>query len=303
VNNIKGIFLAVLSAAAFGIMPIFAKLSYIYGSNPTSALLFRFLFATIILFTYFKISNINYKVTLNQFILLFCIGSIGYTTTTQTLFISYNYLDVGLATTLHYIYPSIVCILSFFIYREKISRKKILSLILSALGVYSLVAFENTSINVLGTILALISGVSYAINVICFSMKSIKDLDTKVVTLYVSIGATFGMVIYGMFTNTITLNFNTQIFLSYIGLSVVSTIFSIVLLLKAIQLIGSSSASILGTFEAIISIILGILLLNEKLTFPLIIGSILIVISAILIAKDKSNSYETHKLAPVNEIV
>ena len=130
-------------------MPIFAKFSYIYGPNPTSTLLFRFLFASIILFVYLKITEVNYKIKLTQFIILFCIGAIGYTITTQTLFVSYNYLDVGLATTLYYIYPSTVCIFSFFIYSESISRKKFFSLILSALGVYSLVAFENNSINAL----------------------------------------------------------------------------------------------------------------------------------------------------------
>lgn len=287
-NNIKGIFYAILSAAAFGIMPIFAKFSYMYGSNPTSALLFRFLFAAIILFIYFKISNIDIKIERKQFMILFLIGLVGYTITTQTLFVSYNYLGVGLATTLHYIYPAIVCILSFIIYNERLSIKKILSLILSVTGVYCLVAFENTSLNAFGIILALISGLSYGINVICFTIKTIKDLDNKIVTMYVSLGAAFGMIVYGLLTKTIVLNFNIQIIGSYIGLSVISTIISIVLLLKAIELIGSGSASILGTFEAIISIILGILLLNEKLTISLLVGSILIIISAILIAKEKN---------------
>lgn len=286
-NDIKGIIYAILSAAAFGIMPIFAKYSYIHGSNPTSALLFRFIFAFILLFIYFKTTNTNIAIGKRQFLILFLIGAIGYTITTQTLFISYNYLGVGLATTLHYIYPAIVCVFSFLINNENLSRNKIISLILSILGVYFLVAFENTSLNTLGIILALISGLSYGINIICFTIESIRNIDNRIVTMYVSLGAAFGMLIYGLLTNTIVLNFNIYTISSYIGLSVISTIISIVLLLKAIELIGSGSASILGTFEAIISIILGILLLNEKLTFSLLIGSILIVISAILISKEK----------------
>lgn len=286
-NNIKGILYAILSAVAFGIMPIFAKFSYVHGSNPTSALLFRFLFAFIILLIYFKSTNTNIALEKNQFLILFLIGAIGYTITTQTLFISYNYLSVGLATTLHYIYPVVVCILSFFINNEKLSINKILSLLLSISGVYCLVAFKNTSLNTLGIILALISGLSYGVNVICFTIKSVRNIDNRIVTMYVSLGAAFGILVYGLITHTIILNFNIYTICSYIGLSVISTIVSIVLLLKAIDLIGSGSASILGTFEAIISIILGVILLNEKLTLSLLVGSILIIISAILISKEK----------------
>ena len=63
-----------------------------------------------------------------------------------------------------------------------------------------------------------------------------------------------------------------------------------ILLLKAIELIGSTSASILGTFEAIMSIFLGVIFLDEKLIFSLILGSTLIVISTIILAKDKNNT-------------
>ena len=287
-KNYKGILYAILSSLAYAIMPIFAKVAYDNGSNSTSALIFRFLIAGIVLFIYLKVKNVNLSVNKKQFLLLFFMGALGYALTTETLFLSYNYLSVGLATTLHYIYPAIVCLLSFIFFKEKIGYKKILSLILSILGVYSLIAFENISLNIIGIVLALASGLFYGINVAALSLKSLKELDNRVLTMYISFGATFGLITYGILTNSIILTFNFNIAYSYLGLSIISTIFSMVFLLKAIDIIGSTSASILGTFEAIISIILGIIFLNESLSFALVLGCTLIVTSTIILAKDKS---------------
>lgn len=287
-NNYKGIIYAILSSIAFGIMPIFAKIAYKNGSNPTSSLLFRFLISGLILLLYLNFKKVSIKISVKQFLLLFFIGMFGYTITTITLFVSYNYLDSGLATALHYIYPALVCIFSFILYKENITKEKIFSLVLSIIGVYSLIAFESKTLNILGILLALFSGLAYALNVISLSFKSIKSIDNRVVTMYICFGASLGMIIYGAFTESLTFTINLEMMISYLGLSIISTIASMLFLLKAIKLIGSTSASILATFEAVVSIIMGIIFLNEKLTFALILGTSLIIISTTILAREKS---------------
>lgn len=286
-NKYKGIMYAILSSVAFGLMPIFAKYAYINGSNPTSVLIFRFLFAAIILFIYLKIKKINIKIGKNKFLLLFLIGLLGYSITTQTLFTSYSYLGVGLATALHFIYPVIVCLFGFIVLKEKMSKTKLLSLLLSGIGVYTLVAFENKTLSTIGLSLAIFSGVTYGLTVAALGLKSLKELDNRIVTMYLSFGGFVGMLLYGMVTNNIIWGMNINVFTSYIGLAVVSTICSIILLLKAIEIIGTGSSSILGTFEPIVSIILGIILFNETLSIGLLLGTILIIISTIMLVKDK----------------
>lgn len=286
-NNYKGVAYAFLSSAAFGIMPILARIAYSNGSNPTTVLIFRFLISTLILFLYLKFKQININLKKEQVALLLSIGIIGYTITAQTLFISYNYLGAGLATTLHFIYPVVVCITGFIFFKNKMNNKKIISLLLAILGVYSLVAFKNNTINILGISLALFSGVTYGLTMIALNLNSIRNLDNRVITMYVCLGSTISMVLYGLFSNSIILNFNFIAVGCYLGISIISTIASIILLLKAIKIIGVSSSSILGTFEPIISIFLGALFLGEKLSLELLIGSILILISTTIIAKDK----------------
>lgn len=286
-NNYKGIVYAMLASTAFGLMPIFAKYAYNNGSNSNTVLLFRFAIAAIILFVYLKIKKIDMRITKKQFLIISFLGLIGYTVTTQTLFMSYDYLDVGLASTLHFIYPAVVCVMEFLFFKKKIGSKKIISLILAGIGVYSLVAFENRTIHTLGIILAIFSGITYAINVIALTLDEIKSIDNRVTTMYLSLTAAIGMFVYGLFDKSIVTKMNGELAISYILIAVVSTILGIVLLLKAIEIIGASSASILSTFEPIISILLGAILFKEKLTFALFIGGAFILASAIMIAKEK----------------
>ncbi|SFD12161.1 DMT family transporter [Clostridium uliginosum] len=292
-NNYKGLTYAILSSVAFGLMPIFSKIAYKNGSNPTTVLIFRFFLASLILFIYLKYKNINLRIEKKQLTLLLLTGILGYTLTTQTLFLSYDYLGAGLATTFHFIYPAVVSIIGFIFFKDKISIRKITSLILSGIGVYSLIAFENQTLNSLGIFLALFSGVSYGLNIITLDLKLLKSIDNIIVTMYICIGATIGMILYGLLSNSIILEFNFKIVESYIVISTISTIASMILFLKAMDIIGAASSSILGTFEPIVSIILGIVFLGEHLSTALILGCILILTSTIILAKDKDNINET----------
>ena len=67
-DNYKGILYAILSSLAYAIMPIFAKVAYDSGSNSTSALIFRFLIAGVVLLIYLKIKKLISKLVLNNFL-------------------------------------------------------------------------------------------------------------------------------------------------------------------------------------------------------------------------------------------
>ena len=55
--------------------------------------------------------------------------------------------------------------------------------------------------------------------------------------------------------------------------------------LEGVRLIGPSKASILSTIEPIVSLILGIIILGEPISSRIIIGSIMIVLSVVILTK------------------
>lgn len=271
-------------------MPIFAKIIYNNGSNTLTVVSLRFLLAALMLFVYFLVANINYKVNKNQLMLLSVIGFLGYTSTGLTLFYSYNYISVGLATTMHFIYPAIVIILNYFIYKEAFSRNKIIALLVSIAGVYILIGVKAQGLNIWGAVLAISSGFTYAGCVMGMNNKEIKKLSTLVTVFYFSLFAGSSLLIYTFLSGKLIFPVNLQTTTSIIGISLVSTIISIGLFVKALKIIGPSSTSILGTFEPIVSIILGILIFNERLTITLVIGTILILTSVVILSKEKQST-------------
>ncbi|MGL4819541.1 MAG: DMT family transporter, partial [Bacilli bacterium] len=272
----------------YGVMPIFAKIAYANGSNPTSAIMFRFYFAVILLLCYFLITRQSVRVGLKQLAFLLLVGFFGYTITTLTLFMSYDYLGAGLATALHFVYPAFVCLFGWLLFRDRMSRTKWLSLALSSVGVYFLIAGEDANIHAFGAFLAVFSGVTYAINVIALNVNMVQAIPSTVRTFYIAIGAAVGMNLYGLYTGELVWTMNAPLLFSYIGLALVSSIGAIVLLILAMKHIGAATASILGTFEPVVSIVLGVALFAEPLTASLVFGTFLILLTTVLLAREKT---------------
>lgn len=285
-KKLNGIIYAILSAIGFGIMPIFAKVAYQNGSNTTTVLVCRFLISAIILLGYFLITKKNFRISKKQLIILSLIGAVGYTLTCINLFSSYNYISVGLATTLHFVYPAAVVVISYFIYREKVGLKKGIALGVSMIGVYLLVSGDIGNISYKGAFLAIFSGIIYSGCLVGMNNEEVRKLDNTVSAFYFSFSSGIIFLIMGLIKGDLMIKFSGKVIFSMLGISVISTIIAMILLIKAIEIIGASTASILGTFEPIVSMILGIVIFRETLTLMGIIGSILILGSVLIIAKE-----------------
>lgn len=281
----KGILYIILSASAFGIMPILAKLSYRGGANTYSTLFLRFLFAAIMLFYYLKTKGISMKLTKKQSILILIIGVFGFTLTTSSLYMSYNYIGIGMASMIFYIYPSIVTILAYMVYKEKVDFRKIISLIISLMGIYILIDKTSVSFNIKGIILALIAAVLYSLYVLGASNKEFKNINSYVLTFYISCASATVMFIAAMTTNNFSIHISFYALVAILLIAFISTVVALMAFLEGVRLIGPSKASILSTIEPIVSLILGIIILGEPISSRIIIGSIMIVLSVVILTK------------------
>lgn len=286
-KKINGIIYALLSSAAFGIMPIFAKYAANNGSNTLSILSTRFLLSALILFVYFLFKKVNYKIDKNQLKALAVVSLCGFVPTASLLFFSYNYIPTGLATTLHFIYPAVVVAINRIFFKDPLTKNKLISLFLSMISIYLLVGFKFENINIIGVVLALASGFTHSISIFGMNNSTLKTVDNLVSVFYISIFAGITIFTATALTGNIALPINTYTVTSLIGISLISNIASILLLMMAIKIIGPSPSAILGTFEPIVSIIMGIILFKEAFTFSVFLGTVLILVSVVLLAKEK----------------
>jgi drug/metabolite transporter (DMT)-like permease len=128
-----------------------------------TAAFLRFFAASLILFGILYVRKVKFVLNRKLFFRIAYISIAGYSATCVTLFSSYNFISIGLATTMHFVYPAIVTVLSIFVFKEKIGKIKITSLVMSILGVYILANSKGSSVSMTGAVLALASRVLFHI--------------------------------------------------------------------------------------------------------------------------------------------
>ena len=131
----RGKFCLLLSAFIYGIVPVFAKFAYQGGTNSYTLTFLRAVLTLPVLLIVILCTHRSLRLSINELWKIIILGTFGAAAPIVTLYVSYEYINVGLASTLHFIYPLITVIASAFIYREKIRLTTLGSFVLVTLGV------------------------------------------------------------------------------------------------------------------------------------------------------------------------
>ncbi|OCL95511.1 EamA family transporter [Aliarcobacter thereius] len=278
----KGIVLAVVSAIFYGTNPLGALILFQEGLNVTSVVFYRFLFAVILLALFMKLFKKSFYVTVQQLSILSFLGIL-FGISAICLFSSFLYMDAGLASTILFVYPIFVAILMAIFFKEKSSIVVVLSIILSFAGVSLLFDSNSANISFFGLSLVLISSLCYAIYIVVIN-RYLKISSFKT-TLYSMLFCTLTIFIYSFSKESSNImpliNFNMWFYSIFLAL--IPTIFSLIFLVKAIELIGSTSASILGALEPLTAVFIGVFIFGESLTLKIVLAIFTILLSVILI--------------------
>ncbi|GAA0716655.1 EamA family transporter [Clostridium malenominatum] len=291
-SKVKGIFFAMFSSAAFGLMPILAKFAYKYGINSITLVFLRFFFAWIVILPILMWRKTDLKLTKKELIAVGFTGIFTYGATSLMLFISFSYISGGLAMTMHFIYPVVVTLISIIFFKEKLYWKKAIALILSSIGVFLLVYNGEIQLNFAGVFFAMVSGISYSLYIVSIDRSSLRNIDSFKLTFYLSIAASISIFIFGKSTGDLNLKLDFRCYVLALLIAIIATVIAATVFQIGIKIIGASNASILSTFEPTVSMILGVIVLKEVVNFKIIIGCILILSSVILIAKAYSKDTE-----------
>jgi drug/metabolite transporter (DMT)-like permease len=221
------------------------------------------------------------------------LGTFGYSVTTVCLFASYDYIAVGMATTILYLYPALVTVLSLIIYKESINLKKIISLIVSFIGVLSLIGSGTVNLSIRGMILALFSALFYSFYVIGVSHNEIKKLNSYLLSFYISLVVAISMLFIGVSSNSLNFRINFYSLVCIVLLAFISTVVALMAFLEGVRIIGPSRAAIFSNLEPLVSLILGFLILGEKITIGMALGSVLIIISILILSINKKSSHSS----------
>ena len=87
-------------------------------------------------------------------------------------------------------------------------------------------------------------------------------------------------------TNNFSMHISFYALVAILLLAFISTVVALMAFLEGVRIIGPSKATIFSTLEPIVGLTLGILIFNEPISTRIIIGSIMIVVSVVILAKE-----------------
>ena len=289
----SGIFFAIAGTALFALKSIFIKLAFEEGIDATTLLTLRMLIAFpfyIIIFIY-AIKTRPQKAALldkkNGFS-IFILGFLGYYLASYLDFEGLSYVSAQLERLTLFTYPIMVALLSWIIFKEKITLKVLSSFVISYVGVSFLYFNESVSggSNVaLGTVLVAVAAFSFSLYVI-FSKQFIGRFGSLIFTSLAMSSSLVFIIIQFLSTHKISdLNVSGKLWFLAFLLATLSTLIPSFFTSEAINRIGSTKTSIVGSVGPVVTIFLAVNLLGEKFGWPQIIGLLFVVAGVSLLRK------------------
>ena len=289
-NKSKGIFFTILAACSFGVGSSLAPLTYGDGGcSPVMLALLRFVICLPILLLFSLCTKVPLKLERKQLIPLLLLGAVGTGITTLLLNSAFSMLDAGIADTLHFTYPIFVLLGSVLFYKAKITKVKYMAMGISFVGIvcFMFSGSGESSISVLGIVLAVVSGMCYAFYLLFMDKSGMAELHPFKASVYIMFFAMVILFLYALVTKQFILSTVTPKSWLVITISGILSLTGMIFIQLGIKNTDSTTASILSTFEPVTCTISGILLLGESLTVMKLIGCALVLAGVIVLSTYK----------------
>lgn len=279
----KGKLYILLSAFIYGIIPLFAKISYTGGANGITLTFLRAALTIPLLFVLLYGSGSDLHLSKTELKKISVLGSLGAAAPIILLYMSYGYISIGLASTLHFIYPLITVLANTFIYHEKLKLHVLGAVVLVTVGIL-MFADVSSSNDVIGIMLALLSGVFYSFYVIYIDRSGLDSMNYIKLTLYTMIIMSIASLLFGMSAHAISFDMSLRAWAIAGVISILVSLFAVPLFQAGVKYEGASMAGILSAAEPLVSIISGAVFLGEHIGSVQVIG-ILIIFAGLEIAR------------------
>ena len=302
-NKIKATIYVLLAGVCWGTIGIFSRELLSANINSVQIAMLRSLITLISVFFIIMATDKKYLIIDFKDIWIF-IGSgiLSIAFFNICYFISISENSLSLASILLYTAPSFVLIMSYIFFKEKMTKQKVLALLIAFIGLLCAVGLLNSNIqtSTIGLIAGLGSGIGYALYSI-FSRIALNKYNWLTVLFYTFFFATVSLF---LFSNPIELIskvvVDIRILINIVALGLFATLLPFLLYTKGLETLETGTAAILAFIEPVVATILGIAIFNETITIYNI-GGVLLIIISLIILNLKSKAIESFYYIRISE--
>ena len=301
-DNKLALLLIGAGASLWGIISLFVTSLYEMGFSPIQVVTIRALSATLFLVLYIIFKNrqlLKIKAADSKYFI--GTGIFSFVLFNWCMFSAIKETSISVATILLYTTPAFVTIFSRFIFKELLTTRKVLALLITFIGcsfVVGILPNTTESISLYGLILGLGSGLFYALYSI-FGKFALRKYNSLTVTAYTFLFAAIAVTPFSGLRLVLPLFSDIKVWVYIIGLGFLSTMLPFIFYTKGLNTIESSQASIIATIEPVVASLVGFLIFHEKLNVWQYFG-IFLVIAAVIIVQGTSK--KTKKSVISNEL-
>ena len=284
------IFSTVLAGILWGIISIFLKNLVNVGFTSMQVLAMRSVLSAFFMFIFLLFKNKKLlKIELRDLWMFVGTGVISLTFFSVCYFHTIIESGSSVAVILLYTSPIFVLLLSALIFKEKITKFKIIALVLTFAGciLVSGAGGEN-HLSLRGFLIGLCAGLGYALYSI-FSRFALKKYDSLTVTFYTFLFSSLSAVpLSNAAAMTPLLNSTSVLLLC--GIALVCTVLPYIFYTYGLTGLENSKAAIFVTVEPLVGTLVGILLWHEEITLFKACGILFIFTALLFNQKNPKNS-------------
>lgn len=262
------------------------------GLSPESVLCYRFATAIVLLALLMLCNRNRFSLKKREILPLAVLGFL-FAFCALALYAAFNYMDAGLASTLLFLYPLEVALIMGIFYKEKITVKTVVAIALSLAGIGLLYrgGEGGTALSSMGLVLVFLSSLTYAVYIVYVNKADLQMGPLKL-TFYVMIFCLAFLLLYSVTFGsglppvlTAPSSWGWALMLGF-----VPTVLSLVLMAKAVKIVGSTPTAIMGGLEPLTAVMIGVYVFGESLTLRLSFGILLVLMSVIVLAITKNGN-------------
>lgn len=284
-SQLRGVVNGMISGVSFGMIPLFSIPVIAAGMDNVSILVYRFLFGSAAMLAILLLRKTNMRVSLSE-LLRIVLLAIFYITTALATLECYKYLSSGIATALVYTDPIWCALIGLAFLGDKFSIKLTSSILLASLGVMMMtgVFSGDGTFSMIGLLLGLASGLAYGIYLILVPRLKVKHIASLKLTFYVFFTGMWLLIAYSLMTNGGVEEVpDSSCWLDLALLGLIPTAISNICVTVSLKLIDSTIVAILGAFEPLTAMVVGVVILGEPLGFIGVVGGMLILVAVAIL--------------------
>lgn len=292
--NTIGIICVFLGTFCFACKGILIKLAYQHGITATPLLTLRMLFA--LPFYALTIAWLQTQqlapLTRGDIWRIIGLGLLSYYLSSLLDFMGLQYITAGLERLILYVYPTLVLLMLALWKKEKFTSRTKLALAIAYCGMMLVFAQDlrlttNVGQTLMGAGLVMLSTVSFALFVVLAS-DMIKKAGSSRFTAYAMLAACAGVLAHGVSIGDMNdLRQPNEVYLLALLLAFFCTVIPSFLMNKGISLLGSGKTALLGSVGPIVTLFLGMIILDEHITAIQLLGAGLVIGGVVLVTNSK----------------